>query len=119
MHYLVIFAGGGLGSIARYIVSRVSANYLINFPLGTLAANVISSILLGIFLGLSAGNLNHPWRNFFVIGFCGGFSTFSTFSNETFELFRVGSYYSAISNIFLNLFLCLIGIGLGIFLGKK
>lgn len=118
MNWLLIFLGGGLGSMARFAVGKVftsSQQHL--FPTSTLVANVISSLLLGLFMGYLANKdyTDGHLRFLIAIGFCGGFSTFSTFSAETFELVRHGMYSTAVLSITANLGLCLVMIGVGMY----
>ncbi|TVR76810.1 MAG: fluoride efflux transporter CrcB [Chitinophagaceae bacterium] len=122
--YLAVFLGGGLGSIARYSIAKIDISHLTNFPVNTLTSNVLSSLLLGIFLGLFIQNnyFSPTIKLLLITGFCGGFSTYSAFTFETLELFKFEKYLLAISNIFLNLVLCitflLIGMGILKFLYK-
>ena len=114
MNYLLVFIGGGLGSICRYGIAHALSNYKSQFPWGTFIANVLSCILLGALVGLMLkSNLSSNLKYLLVIGFCGGFSTFSTFSNETFQLFSSGQFTTAFVNIFLSLIVCLFCIYLG------
>ncbi len=110
LNLLLIFIGGGLGCLSRYGVSKVILSTPEQqFPLATLTANVISVVVMGLALGLFAEKLQgEAWRAFIIIGFCGGFSTFSTFSMETLELFRKGNYLFAAGNILLSVTLCMI-----------
>lgn len=106
-----IFVGGGLGSVSRYLLSRsVTSNFTNINPMGTLLANLVSTLLLGIILYISTqkGELSGATKALLIVGFCGGFSTFSTFSYETFELLKTGSYTFAFANIFVSI---LLGIG--------
>ena len=93
---LLIFLGGGLGSAARYFlggwISRLSgsgsgASAVAQFPLGTLTVNIVACLLVGLLAGLVDQRTSAPiMRAFLIIGFCGGFSTFSTFSMESVEM---------------------------------
>jgi len=107
---IAIFLGGGLGSLARFGVGKlVSTNFSGHFPLGTLSANVLSCVVMGLALGLYADKvLAEPWlRAFVVVGFCGGFSTFSTFSLETQQLLRDGHTLAAVLNIAISVAFCI------------
>lgn len=119
MNALLIFIGGGLGSLARYGTGKFFASVSASgFPVGTLASNIISSLILGVFIGwiaMKPGH-DHPMRFLIAIGFCGGFSTFSTFSAETFELIRNGMIMFAAANILLNLIICVGCIAAGIWM---
>ena len=114
MNYLLVFIGGGLGSICRYGIAHALSFYKSEFPWGTFVANVLSCILLGALVGLMLkSELSSNFKFLFVVGFCGGFSTFSTFSNETFQLFSSGQHLTALANIFISLIVCLFCIYLG------
>ncbi len=114
MPFIYVFLGGGLGSICRYGISWLLSDYKLDFPWATLIANFLACILLGT---LSAYALKIQANDFvkytFAVGFCGGFSTFSTFSNETFQLLEIGEYYLAFANIIVSVLICLLGIFIG------
>lgn len=119
MNFLYVFIGGGLGSICRYAIAIILKKQHLDFPLATLIANVIACLILGCFIALAAkGNLSNVHKLLFMTGFCGGFSTFSTFSAETFDLFQTGNISYALLNIFLSLAICLFAIFIGNLLGN-
>lgn len=115
MSYLWVFIGGGLGSLCRFGLSQW-LNRPIAYPYGTLLANGLSCILLGFLVGLVSRNLLPiEYRLLLITGFCGGFSTFSTFSNELVQLTKQGEWSMAMIYLFVSL---LVGV-LGIFAGMK
>lgn len=118
---VLIFIGGGLGSVVRYLLNRwVTALHQINFPFGTLAVNVVACFVLGLVIGLADHKqyLSQDMRLFWAIGFCGGFSTFSTFSGETLALFQQPAVMAGLVYIVSSVALCLGAIVLGIAIGK-
>ncbi|HRN56606.1 MAG TPA: fluoride efflux transporter CrcB [Agriterribacter sp.] len=92
---LFIGLGGGIGSILRYAVqSLMSRHTAMVFPIGTFIVNVTGCFLIGLLYGLAAkGSLfNIEWRLFLITGFCGGYTTFSSFSYENIVLLKEGHY---------------------------
>ena len=115
MHILMVFIGGGLGSICRYLISKSLYSLQWSFPLATFLANVLSCMVLGLVLGWHLKNgLSLSYRLLILTGFCGGFSTFSTFSNESLELLQLGLYAQFFLNAFLSIGLCMLCIWLGV-----
>jgi len=114
MQYLLVFVGGGMGSLLRYGIARGMASYEFTFPHATLVANILSCIVLGFFVAWSLkGGVSDELKLFFMVGFCGGFSTFSTFSNETFSLFQNQHHAYAFLNILGSIAVCLVAIYIG------
>jgi len=104
--YLAIFIGGGLGSMARYGLARWAISAGREIMWGTLAANVLACLLLGyLAYGASQESYSPTTRLLLATGFCGGFSTFSTFSLEAFSLLQSGRAGLAVLYLFLSLLL--------------
>lgn len=116
--YLWIALGGALGSVARYGCSSLIANwYGQTFPLGTLVVNVSGSFVIGFFGALTGpdGRLLVPGdiRQFVLVGICGGYTTFSSFSLQTMTLAQDGEYFRAVLNVVASVVLCLVSVWLG------
>lgn len=114
---ILVFLGGGLGSVLRYLIHRIieNRNILDGFPLGTLCVNIIGSFLIGIGIGFLENQApNHSMKFLFIIGFCGGFTTFSTFSHDVLMLIKNGSYLYFTIYVLLSFLICLVAIILGI-----
>lgn len=122
MNFIYVFIGGGLGSVTRYGVGIISKRaFASTFPFATLISNVCSSFILGILVGwlaLKASN-QEPYRLLIAIGFCGGFSTFSSFSLETYEMIRTGQYLTCGINVLSSIIVCLVALWGGIQLARS
>jgi len=118
--FLLVFAGGGLGSVARLLVAKLCKSWQTSFPLATLTANFLSCLVFGavLMLGVNRLNLNYSLKLLLITGFCGGFSTYSAFTFETGELFKSGPPGMAKTNIILNFALSVSGLYLGTFAVK-
>lgn len=113
--YLLVFLGGGLGSICRYGIAHILSAYKLDFPWATFLANVLACFVLGALVGLSMKNKMGGMAALFLLsGFCGGFSTFSTFTNETFQLLAGGDWLRAGANVVGSLLVCLVSLYLGL-----
>lgn len=118
MSALMVFLGSGMGGMARWWVSGVVAGRVgETFPWGTLMVNVTGSFAIGAFATLTGpdGRWFAPaaLRQLFMVGFCGGYTTFSSFSLQTLQLAREGEWFRAGANAGLSLVLCLLGVWLG------
>jgi fluoride exporter len=108
MQYFLIFLGGGAGSVLRYGLSRALLRYSDAFPYATLCANVAASaILMAVMLGVLRGSVSDAQRLLLGVGFCGGLSTFSTFSYETLQMLQTERYGLALLYVSANFFICL------------
>lgn len=119
---LYIALGGAIGAVLRYSVSRgVHALAGSGFPYGTLTVNVLGSLLMGFLyiLLIERVSNNLPLRATLIIGFLGAFTTFSTFSIETFNLLENGEAFKAFTNILVSVLLCLLAAWLGVILGRE
>ena len=115
---LLVFIGGGLGTVARWGLSGfVARHWGETFPLGTLVINVTGSFAIGLFAGLTGpdGRWLAPasFRQFFMLGICGGYTTFSSFSLQTLSLAEDNQWFKAGSNVVLSLVLSLVAVWLG------
>ena len=116
--YLAVALGGGLGSMARYFMSGLIANaFGETFPWGTLFVNVTGSFIIGFFGTLTGPDgrilVGGTTRQLVMVGICGGFTTFSSFSLQTLNLMNDGEWLQAGGNVLGSVVLCLIFVWLG------
>jgi CrcB protein len=121
--YLWIAIGSALGGMARYACSRaVALRYGETFPWGTLTVNVVGSIIIGFVAALAAPEsrvmISPNARQFMMVGLCGGFTTFSSFSLQTLELIRNRDFAEAGGNILLSVAACMAAVAIGYIAGS-
>jgi len=118
---IIVFLGGGLGSVVRYSLGKwVNTMHTQAFPWGTLVVNIIACFILGLIVGFADHKqlLSSSSRLFWAVGFCGGFSTFSTFSNETLYLLQQGLTLQLLAYVGLSLVICVAFTFIGIYLAN-
>ena len=115
---LAVAAGGAVGSVLRYLISRIS--FVSTFPWATVLVNILGSFLLGLFLTVAGSRIeiSQEARAFVAIGLLGGFTTFSTFSHHTLSLWQAERFAFAGLNVLLNVVLGLFAAWLGWRLGR-
>ncbi|MDJ0508833.1 MAG: fluoride efflux transporter CrcB [Crocosphaera sp.] len=121
LQWLMVFMGGGLGSCCRYFISKtINERIETMFPWGTLTVNLIGCLVIGIIIGLIERFPVHPyWGLFFVTGFCGGFTTFSSFSLENNLLLKNQEYSLLLVYTFMSLLWGFAGTLLGMMIVKR
>jgi CrcB protein len=118
---LYIALGGAIGSVLRYLTSVFVNKYWANqFPLATLLTNILGCLIIGFLIGIleknNLANSNLKW--FLITGFCGGYTTFSTFGYENYSLFQSNNSFLAFGYIALSILLGIFAVWLGLFLSK-
>src|SRR5215469_8910430 len=116
--YLAVAVGGALGSVARFFVSGLVANsFGGTFPWGTLIVNVSGSFVIGFFATLTGPDgrllVSGTVRQFVMVGICGGYTTFSSFSIQTLSLMRDGEWFDVGANVLASVVLCLLFVWIG------
>lgn len=118
---IMVFVGGGLGSVVRFSLGRwINSLHTHHFPLGTLLANILACFILGLVIGLADHRqlFSPNARLFWTVGFCGGFSTFSSFSHETIYLLQTGFSLSSLIYVIFSLLFCVGAVYIGLFAGE-
>ena len=120
---LLLALGGALGTLGRFFVGLLAAPLSHDLPWGTILINIVGSFAIAFFgtLTLASGRfpVSEEWRIFFMVGFCGGFTTFSAFSLQTLELLRNAAWMRAGMNVALSVVLCLAAVAIGHFTAAR
>ena len=111
MKFLMIGIGGGIGAIFRYIISIVPLK--VSFPVQTFVTNILGAILIGVVVEMVGKQVSQNWSLFWRVGICGGFTTFSTFSLETYNLIEKGNTWIAFGYAILSVVLSVAGVFIG------
>ncbi|MFN0255124.1 fluoride efflux transporter CrcB [Pedobacter ureilyticus] len=119
---LLVGLGGAIGSVFRFLTSVFMARYALNsFPMGTFVANILGCFILGICVGVFGKNPteNENLRLLFITGFCGGYTTFSTFASENVQLLHQQNYVMLATYTLVSLLLGFLAVVVGLNLGKS
>jgi fluoride exporter len=123
MSYLWVAVGSALGGLLRYAITRLTISISSGIPFGTILINVLGSFVIGYFGTLTLQSGKYPasdnLRLFVMVGICGGFTTFSSFSLQIFDLLRSGSWGKAVANILLSVILCIAAVAAGHHLARQ
>lgn len=119
-HILLVFFGGGIGSVLRYLIGKYLNNAETGIPYGTFTANILGSLLIGLILGLALKNSSITQNQLLLLasGFCGGFTTFSTFAYENQVFLKSGDFTSFAIYTIATFVLGFLAVFLGMFLVK-
>ncbi|MBD3891199.1 fluoride efflux transporter CrcB [Olleya marilimosa] len=118
---VLVFIGGGFGSVLRYIIGKALNNTENGIPYGTFLANVLGSLLIGIILGIALKNntLSNNQTLLLATGFCGGFTTFSTFAYENHVFLKAGDFTSFALYTIASFILGFLAVFFGMWLAKQ
>jgi fluoride exporter len=122
LKYLLVIIGGGIGSLVRFVTgSAIMGRFGSTFPLGTLVINLTGSFLIGLLMTLLTERfqLDPNWRFLLIVGFLGGYTTFSSFEWETFAIVRDGGLGAGLLNVLLSVILGYLAVWLGASIAKR
>ena len=123
MSYLWVTTGSALGGLLRYTITRLTLPIDAGFPYGTVLVNIIGCFVIGYFGTLTLHTDKYAasdnLRLFVIVGVCGGFTTFSSFTLQKFDLLRSGDWGRALANILLSVILCLAAVAAGHLLAQQ
>ena len=120
-NFLLVFIGGGFGSGLRYLIGKYLNSSLGSFPIGTFTVNIIGSLLIGLILGYAAkeNSLSQNQVLLLATGFCGGFTTFSAFAQESFQMLKTGDIMQFSIYTIGSIVVGLIAVFIGIYIAKN
>ena len=120
-NFLLVFIGGGFGSGLRYLIGKYLNSSLGGFPIGTFTVNIIGSLLIGLILGYAAkeNSLSQNQVLLLATGFCGGFTTFSAFAHENFQMLKTGDIMQFSIYTIGSIVVGLIAVFIGIYIAKN
>jgi CrcB protein len=120
---VIVMLGGALGTLARYVLSVLASPISRELPWGTIIINISGSFLIGLFgsLTLAVGRfpVSENVRLFVMVGLCGGFTTFSSFSLQTLDLMRTGAFGKAATNVVMSVVICVLAVAAGYLIGVQ
>ena len=117
--FFLVFLGGGLGSVIRYGIGSLLAQTSSTFPFATFGVNILGSLLIGVFWAIPAIADKNTYLCLLIVGFCGGFTTFSAFSWENLTLLKQGEVFLFFAYVLLSVSLCLLATWGGYAIGKQ
>ena len=120
---LIVMLGGALGTLARYLIGLAALPISQDLPWGTIIINILGSFIIGFFGTMTLAHGRYPvpenLRLFVMIGICGGFTTFSSFSLQTLDLLRAGAPFRAGINIVTSVVLCVLAVAVGHYIASQ
>lgn len=121
LNLIAIFLGGGIGAVSRFLISlNLTKIYNVNLPIATFLVNIIGSFAIGFLyiLFMEKTDLTPALKLALTVGFCGGLTTFSTFSLELFEMISHQQFMQAAIYALLSVLVCLVMTGIGVYCAK-